>query len=944
MSRTASTTRADGDTADGGRRPHLYLIDGSGYIFRAYHALPPMTRSDGTPVNAVFGFTGMLFKLLKDLKEEERPTHLAVVFDYSRITFRQDLYEQYKAQRPEAPEDLVPQFPLIRKAVEAFSVPAIEKEGFEADDIIATYVRQALERGFDVTIVSSDKDLMQLVGPHVRMMDPIKNRIIGPKEVAERFGVPPEKVADVLALMGDASDNVPGVPGIGPKTAAELIRQYGDLENLLAHAEEIPQPKRRQTLIENADKARLSKELVTLHADVPLDDWPLDSLKVKDIDPERLLPFLDENEFRSIRARVMSYLDAGRPAQERLKDAITVSDSRYEAVTTEEQLAGWVARIRAKGLVAIDTETTSLDAMRARLVGIALSVEPGHACYIPLAHDGGGEGELALEQAGELPVQLDVEKVRAALDPILADPAILKIGQNIKYDINVLVRAGFSEPRPIDDTMLVSYVLDSGLHGHGLDELARRHLGITPVAYKDVAGRGKKQKTFSEVGIAEATAYAAEDADLTLRLHHLLRPRLVGERLLALYETIERPLVPVVAEMERHGVLVDAEALRRLSQEFAREMARLEEEIHELAGHPFNIASPRQLGEVLFTEMGLQGGKKLKGGGWSTSAEVLERLAGEGHELPARVLDWRQLQKLKGTYTDALAEAVNPETGRVHTSFSLAATSTGRLASSDPNLQNIPVRTELGRRIRAAFIAPEGCRLLSADYSQIELRILAHLADIPALKQAFADGLDIHAMTASEIFGVPLDEIDRETRRRAKAINFGIIYGISAFGLARQLGIGREEAGEIIETYFRRFPGIRTYMEEQKRLARHQGHVTTLFGRRVHTPDINAKNPTLRGFAERAAINAPIQGTAADIIKRAMVRMPKALEAAGLRGKARMLLQVHDELVFEVDEDAVDETGRLVREVMANAPVPRVKLSVPLVVDVGTGRNWDEAH
>ncbi|RMF75648.1 MAG: DNA polymerase I, partial [Alphaproteobacteria bacterium] len=671
---------------------------------------------DGTPVNAVFGFTSMLFKLLKDLKEEERPTHLAVIFDYSRITFRQDLYEQYKAQRPEAPEDLVPQFPLIRKAVEAFSVPAIEKEGFEADDIIATYVREALERGFDVTIVSSDKDLMQLVGPHVRMLDPIRNRIIGPKEVEERFGVPPEKVADVLALMGDASDNVPGVPGIGPKTAAELIRQYGDLENLLAHAEEIPQPKRRQTLIENADKARLSKKLVTLDDHVPLDDWPLDSLKVKDIDPDRLLPFLDENEFRSIRARVMSYLNAERPAQERLKDAITVSDSRYEAVTTEEQLAGWVARIRAKGLVAIDTETTSLDAMRARLVGIALSVEPGHACYIPLAHDGGAEGELALERAGERPVQLDVEKVRAALDPILADPAVLKIGQNIKYDINVLVRAGFSEPAPIDDTMLVSYVLDAGLHGHGLDELARLHLGITPVAYKDVAGRGKKQKAFSEVGISEATAYAAEDADLTLRLHHLLRPRLVGEHLLALYETIERPLVPVVAEMERIGVLVDAEALRRLSQEFAREMARLEEKIHELAGHPFNIASPKQLGEVLFTEMGLQGGKKLKGGGWSTSAEVLERLAGEGHELPARVLEWRQLQKLKGTYTDALAEAVNPETGRVHTSFSLAATSTGRLASSDPNLQNIPVRTELGRRIRAAFIAPEGCRLLSADY------------------------------------------------------------------------------------------------------------------------------------------------------------------------------------------------------------------------------------
>ncbi len=926
------------------RRPHLYLIDGSGYIFRAYHALPPMTRSDGTPVNAVFGFTNMLFKLLKDVKEEERPTHLAVIFDYSRITFRQDLYAQYKAQRPEAPEDLVPQFPLIRKAVEAFSVPAIEKEGFEADDIIATYVRQALARGFEVTIVSSDKDLMQLVGPHVRMMDPIKNRIIGPKQVEERFGVPPEKVADVLALMGDASDNVPGVPGIGPKTAAELIRQYGDLENLLAHVEEIRQPKRRQTLIANAEKARLSKQLVTLDDHVPLDDWPLDSLTVQDIDPDKLLPFLDENEFRSIRARVMSYLNAERPAEDRIQDAVTVSDSHYEAVTTEDKLKEWVDRIQAKGLVAIDTETSSLDAMRAHLVGIALSVEPGQACYIPLAHDQGMDGELALDASAAHPAQLDVAVVRAALDPILRDPAILKIGQNLKYDINVLLRAGFAEPAPIDDTMLISYVLDAGLHGHGLDELARLHLGITPVAYKDVAGRGKKQKPFAAVEIAEATAYAAEDADLTLRLQHLLRPRLARAHLLALYETIERPLVSVVAEMERWGVLVDRDALRRLSQEFAQEMARLEEEIYKLAGHPFNIASPKQLGTVLFDEMGLKGGKKLKGGGWSTNAEVLERLAGEGHELPAKVLEWRQLQKLKGTYTDALADAVNPETGRVHTSFSLAATSTGRLASSDPNLQNIPVRTPLGRRIRAAFIAPAGCRLLSADYSQIELRILAHLADIPALKQAFAEGLDIHAMTASEIFGVPLEKIDRQTRRRAKAINFGIIYGISAFGLARQLGIGREEAGAIIETYFQRFPGIRDYMEEQKRRARHQGYVTTLFGRRIHTPDINAKNPTLRGFAERAAINAPIQGTAADIIKRAMVRMPKALEAAGLREKARMLLQVHDELLFEVEEGAVEETGRLVRQVMEDAPAPRVRLSVPLVVDVGTGRNWDEAH
>ncbi len=926
---------------------HLYLIDGSGYIFRAYHALPPMTRADGTPVNAVFGFSNMLFKLLKDLGEEERPTHLAVIFDYSRITFRQDLYRDYKAQRPEAPEDLVPQFPLIRQAVEAFGVPAIEVEGYEADDIIATYVRRAVARGWRVTIVSSDKDLMQLVGGPVRMLDPIKNRIIGPQQVEERFGVPPERVADVLALMGDASDNVPGVPGIGPKTAAELIRTYGDLETVLAHASEIRQPKRRQNLIEYAEQARLSKKLVTLHDDVPLDDWPLDALAVRDIDADRLLAFLDENEFRSLRARVTSYLERERPAGDRRRSAIEVASSHYETVDDEAGLEDWVARIRDTGFVAIDTETSSLDAIRAELVGISLSTVPGEACYIPLAHRVGGSGEdgrLVLDSEEEVGPQLPLAKVREALSPLLADPAILKIGQNIKYDLNVLMRAGFPEMAPIDDTMLISYVLETGLHGHGLDELSRLHLGITPVAYKDVAGRGKKQKAFAEVSLEQATAYAAEDADLTLRLHRILRPRLVDDGLDALYETVERPLLPVVAAMERVGIRVRRDELNRLSAEFAQEMARLEAEIHELAGHPFNIASPRQLGEVLFGEMGLSGGRKLKSGAWSTSAEVLERLAEEGHELPAKVLEWRQLQKLKGTYTDALAEAINPETGRVHTSYSLAATSTGRLASSDPNLQNIPVRTALGRRIRRAFVADDGMKLLAADYSQIELRLLAHIADIAPLREAFAQGIDIHAMTASEIFHVPIEGMDKETRRRAKAINFGIIYGISAYGLARQLGISREEAAHFIATYFERFPGIRDYMERTKEAARHRGYVETLFGRRIHVPDINSKNPTLRGFAERAAINAPIQGSAADIIKHAMVRMPDALGRAGLDDEVRMLLQVHDELVFEVAQTAIDRARPVITRVMEKAACPRVALSVPLVVDVGVGDNWDEAH
>ncbi len=922
------------------KTPHLYLVDGSGYIFRAYHALPPMTRPDGTPVNAVFGFSNMLFKLLKDVNEGAAPTHLAVVFDAARRTFRNDLYADYKANRPEAPEDLVPQFPLIREAVEAFSVPSIEREGFEADDIIATLTKKAREKGFKVTIVSSDKDLMQLVDDAVvTLLDPMKNRRIGPDEVREKFGVGPEKVIEVQALCGDASDNVPGVPGIGPKTAAQLIEEYGDLESLLAHAHEIRQPRRRENLLAHAEAARLSKRLVTLDPDVPLDDWPLEALEVRDLAPGPVLAFVDANGFKSLRARLIAHLGEAVPGtRPEEAETIAVRDLAYETVDTMDALRRWVARIEEVGIVAVDTETTGLNPASAELVGISLSVEAGKAAYIPLRHrprDG-----LDLEAATLR--QIPVAEALAALRPVLEDPSILKVGQNIKYDLAILAREGIAVA-PIDDTMLISYVLEAGLHGHGLDELAKLHLGIEPMTFKAVAGKGKAQVTFDRVPIEEATRYAAEDADLAGRLHRLLKPRLAAQGLRTLYETIERPLVPVVAAMERHGIRVDRAELNRLSAEFARKMAALETEIHALAGEPFNLASPAQLGEILFVKMGLAGGKKSKSGAYSTSAAVLEKLAEEGHELPRRVLEWRQLAKLKSTYADALAAAINPRTGRVHTSYSLANTTTGRLASTDPNLQNIPVRTEEGRRIRRAFIAAEGCRLLSADYSQIELRILAHMADVAALRQAFAEGLDIHAMTASEVFGVPLAEMDPLTRRRAKAINFGIIYGISAFGLARQLDISREEAAAYIETYFKRFPGIRDYMEATRATAREKGHVETLFGRRVHTPDINAKNPNQRGFAERAAINAPIQGSAADIIKRAMVRMPAALASAGLEN-VKMLLQVHDELIFEAPTASLEAAQPVIRETMEGACAPALRLSVPLVVDIGVGGNWAEAH
>ena len=917
---------------------HLYLIDGSGYIFRAYHALPPMQRSDGTPINAVLGFSNMLFKLLEDLIEGEKPTHLAVIFDRARKTFRNDIYKDYKANRPPPPEDLIPQFPLIREATEAFGLPSIDMEGFEADDLIATYARLARERGWTTTIVSSDKDLMQLVGDQVDMFDSMKNKRIGAAEVVEKFGVGPEKVIEVQALAGDSSDNVPGVPGIGVKTAAQLINEYGNLETLLERAEEIKQPKRRENLIANADMARISLDLVRLRDDVPV-EHSLDTFVLKPVPSEQALHFADDMEFQSLKSKLAARLGAGIGEREAPPEA-DPGEREYETVTDLERLKFWVEAATREGVVAVDTETTSLDAMQAELVGVSLSITPGAACYIPLRHRApGGEG---LDLEGAAPDQIQVDQALVLLKPLLEDPSVLKVGQNIKYDL-LIFKGEAIEVSPIDDTMAISYVLECGLHGHGMDELSMLHFGIKPISFKEVAGTGKAQVTFDRVPLEAASEYAAEDADITLRLYRALKPRLATAGLRTVYETLERPLIPVLADMEAAGVKVDRATLARLSLEFAEGMEGLASKIHKLAGKGFNIASPKQLGEILFDEMGLEGGKKGKTGAYSTDASVLERLAAEGHQLPARVLDWRLLAKLKNTYTDTLQKEINPETGRVHTSFSIAATSTGRLASSDPNLQNIPIRTEEGRKIRQAFVAEKGNKLLAADYSQIELRLLAEIAGIETLREAFEQGLDIHAMTASEVFGVPIEGMDRQTRRQAKAINFGIIYGISAFGLANQLGISRTDAQAYMERYFERFPGIRDYMKRTKEEARARGYVTTLFGRRCHVRGIKDRNPNRRNFAERAAINAPLQGSAADIIRRAMVRMPGALEEAGL-DDVRMLLQVHDELIFELPKGQVEAASRVIKKTMETAAYPALEMSVPIVVDCDSGDNWNQAH
>lgn len=930
-------------------RPHLYLVDGSSFLFRAYHALPLLTRSDGTPVNAVLGFTNMLMKLLDDMDTG----YVAVVFDTARKTFRNDIAPEYKANRPEPPDELIPQFPLVREATRAFNVSCTEMEGFEADDLIATYTRQAQALGMEVTIVSSDKDLMQLVSDHVTMFDGIKNRRIGLDQVREKFGVGPEKVVDVQALAGDAVDNVPGIPGIGVKTAAQLISEYGDLDTLLERASEIKQTKRRQSLIEHADKARLSRELVRLRDDVPVKE-SLESFVHRDPDLKQLLEFLSTQGFKSIIAKVQSRLSAvghSGSGEENVSPPsyIPTSKSQYELVQSLTALQDWVTRAHYAGLVAVDTETTSLDQSRAELVGISMSLKPGHACYIPLAHRTSHEPEALYNTKVQTPLdskdlqQIPMDEVLEVLQPLLSDPSVLKVGHNIKYDMVVLGRYGLNVT-PVDDTMLMSYVLDGGSHGHGMDELAELHLGYTTIKYKDVTGSGKSQISFDQVPLDKALDYAAEDADITLRLFHFLKPRLVAERMTTVYETIERPLIPVLADMEAEGIKVEKSELQHLSNDFAQRLSALELEIHKLAGHEFNVASPKQVGEVLFDELGLEGGQKGKSGAYATGADVLETLAAQGHELPARMLDWRQLDKLKSTYTDALIEQINPRTGRVHTSFAMAAASTGRLSSTDPNLQNIPVRTEEGRKIRHAFIAESGNTLLSLDYSQIELRLLAHIANIDTLKQAFREGQDIHALTASQVFGVPVEDLDPHMRRKAKAINFGIIYGISAFGLARQLTVPQEEAAAYIKAYFERYPGIQDYMDRTKQFCREHGYVRTLFGRRCHILGIQDKNAARRNFAERAAINAPIQGTAADILKRAMIRVPHALDRAGLSKAARLLLTVHDELVFEVEASALDRTAEVVREAMESATRPAVNLDVPLTADVGYGISWDETH
>ena len=943
---------------------HLYLVDGSGYIFRAFHALPPLTRkSDKLPVGAVAGFCNMLVRLMDDMAAEESPTHLAVIFDASGKTFRNDIYPDYKANRDAPPEDLIPQFPLVREAVKAFGIPSIELQGYEADDLIAAYTHAATQSGARVSIVSSDKDLMQLVTDRVNMIDTMKDRKIGPAEVLEKFEVGPERVIDVQSLAGDSVDNVPGVPGIGIKTAALLINEYGDLETLLERAGEIKQNKRRENLIEFAEQARISRELVTLRTDTPL---PVDMSEMGLTPPEAgmLMGFLKAMEFNTLTRRVSKRYDinaddyeassdlAAKPtaisssgatekASSDLPPAMTdlppIDSSAYECVTDMAVLDNWIEDIIATGYVAIDTETDGLDAVSCRLVGISLATRPGHACYIPLAH-GIGEG-LAL--ADDVPSQLAEADVLARLKPLLQDASIMKILQNAKFDLQVLGQRKI-EVHPVEDTMLMSYALAAGQRGHGMDELSELYLGHKPISIKELLGTGKSQITFDQVPLEKATPYAAEDADITLRLWQMMRPELVKDRVVSVYQTTEKPLVPVIVDMEKNGICVDRNVLSRLSGEFAQKMAAMEEDIYKLAGETFNIASPKQLGDILFDKMGLPGGKKTKTGAWGTGADVLEGLAAEGHDLAAKVLEWRGLAKLKSTYTDALPEFINPETGRIHTSYSLASTTTGRLASSDPNLQNIPIRTEDGRRIRTAFVAEKGNLLVSADYSQIELRLLAHIADIDSLRQAFADGQDIHAMTASEMFGVPLADMTAETRRRAKAINFGIIYGISAFGLANQLGISRGEASDYIKAYFEKFPGIKDYMEAVKQEAHAQGYVSTLFGRRIYLREIDSKIPARRAFAERAAINAPIQGSAADIIRRAMIAMPPVLKKKS--PKSRMLLQVHDELIFEAPESETDKLMQNVREVMQNACAPRLSLSVPLVVEAQAAKNWDEAH
>ncbi len=932
---------------------HLYLVDGSSYIFRAYHRLPPLTNPQGVPVGAVYGYTTMLWKLAKDLNDAEDPTHLAVILDHSSQSFRNEIYDQYKANRPEPPEDLRPQFPLIRDATRAFSLPCIEMEGFEADDLIASYTEAAVAAGWDVTIVSSDKDLMQLIrepadGPHVDMLDTMKNVRLGLDAVNEKFGVTPDLVGDVLALMGDSVDNVPGVRGVGPKTATKLITEYGDLEKALAGAETMKASKLRENLIEHADMARLSRILVELKRDCPLPD-ALDDLKLGAIPPAPLKAFLDEHGFRSLSAKLDNGATPGgpptlpragaasapptppAPSTPALPAWSAIDRSLYETVTTVEALDRWIAEAKAAHVVAVDTETASLDSVTGTLVGVSLSTGAGKACYIPLGHGG-------TDMFAEKPEQIALADALDRLRALFADDAVLKVGHNLKYDIGVLAQHDITIA-PYDDTLVMSFALDAGKHQHGLDELAKLHLDHACLSFKEVCGTGKSQISFAEVPLDRATQYAAEDAEVAWRLWKLLKLRLPLEGGTRVYEMVDRPLVATIETMERAGIVVNRDYLARLSGEFANEMLRIEGEIHELAGQPFAIGSPKQLGEILFDKLGLKGGRKGKSGDWSTDQNELERLERDGVPIARKILEWRQLAKLKSTYTDALQQQINAKTGRVHTSYSLVGAQTGRLSSTDPNLQNIPIRTETGRQIRDAFIAAPGHVLIAADYSQIELRLAAHMADVPELKEAFAQGQDIHAATAIELFG----EVNRDTRAKAKTVNFSILYGISRWGLAGRLEVTPDEAQALISRYFERFPGISDYITDTLERARATGYTETLFGRKTWFPRIKAPNQNERAGSERAAINAPIQGTSADLIKRAMARMPKALEEAGL-AEVKMLLQVHDELVFEAPEGKAAAAGDVIRRVMMGAAEPVLTLSVPLEVEIGTGKSWGEAH
>ena len=957
-------------------KQHLYLVDGSAYIFRAYHRLPPLTNPEGTPVGAVYGYTTMLWKLAEDLDKAVGPTHLAVILDKSSQSFRNEIYSEYKANRPPPPEDLVPQFPLIRDATRAFSLPCIEEPDVEADDVIATYARAATRKGWDVTIVSSDKDLMQLIGQCaedeledgvaeggcIDMLDTMKNARIGRDEVIEKFGVPPEKVGDVLALMGDSVDNIPGIFGVGPKTASKLIAEHGSLTAALDSAEGMKKSKLKERLIEHRADAELSRILVTLKEDCELPQ-PLEDFKLDGVPAQPLAAFLETHGFSSLLRR----LDAGNGSPDRTNDLNpakadrkgataspdgnrqpmpdwpAVDRTQYECVQTLERLEHWIERAFAARLVAVDTETSDLDAMACDLVGFSLALGPNDACYVPLEHfsgDGGSDDMFA-----DRPEQVERAAALAAIKPLLESDAVLKVGQNVKYDINVLKRCAGIDLAPVHDTMIISFDMDAGRlldgigGGHGMDELAERHLGHTCLKFKDICGTGKKAIPFGQVPLDKATEYAAEDADVTWRLYQHLHPRLPMEGATRIYERVDRPLIPVVAAMEREGIKVDRAALSRLSEQFAETTALIEKEIHEQAGEEFTIGSPKQLGDILFDKMGYKGGRKGKSGQYSTDQAILEKLSASGATIADKVLEYRQLSKLKSTYTDALQEAINSETSRVHTSYSLVGAQTGRLSSTDPNLQNIPIRTEIGREIRKAFVAEEGNVLLAADYSQIELRLAAHMADVPELKEAFAKGEDIHARTAKEMYG----EVDRDTRAAAKTINFAILYGISRWGLAGRLGVEPDEAQEVIDTYFKRFPGIQNYMHKTLESVRAKGYSETLFGRKTWFPRIGSKNQNERQGSERAAINAPIQGSSADIIKRAMVRMLPALTEANLPN-VRMLLQVHDELVFELPERDVAAAAPVIEKVMAEAALPAVELSVPLGIEIGTGASWDAAH